>query len=166
MTDLEIRRRRITHPDAVTLVEEVQAEYVVRYGGRDDTPLDADAFEPPRGAFYVGYLDGLPVASAAWRATDVVRLGERAVEVKRMYVVPAARRRGVAVRMLERLEAAAREQGADHVVLETGLRQPEAIALYLAHGYEPVEKFGHYAAYDSSRCYARRIAPPEPSNRL
>jgi len=45
------------HADAVRLIEEVQQEYVARYGGMDETPLDPLMFDPPLGSFYVGYLD-------------------------------------------------------------------------------------------------------------
>ena len=84
------------HPDALLLIEEVQAEYVVRYGGRDETPLDPAMFDPPGGSFFVGYLvrrrRDLPVATGAWRRSDVEALGSRrTAEGKRMYVV--ARRR-------------------------------------------------------------------------
>src|SRR5690349_20011836 len=57
----------ITHPDAERLVEEVQQEYVVRYGGRDETPLQPGYFDSPQGAFFVVYLDWRPVATGAWR---------------------------------------------------------------------------------------------------
>lgn len=147
------------HPDALLLIEEVQAEYVERYGGRDQTPLDPLMFEHPAGSFFVGYLDGRPVASGAWRATSVLALGgSRAVEIKRMYVAPAGRGRGLARAMLAHLERTAAEAGADLVVLETGLRQPEAMALYESSGYVPVPGFGHYRDSQLSRCYGKRVA--------
>jgi ribosomal protein S18 acetylase RimI-like enzyme len=80
-----------------------------------------------------------------------------AAEIKRMYVVPAARRTGLARRMLEHLEATARQAGADLMVLETGIEQPEAIALYRSAGYEPVTKFGHYAWSPKSRCFGKPL---------
>lgn len=154
-----IVRRRITHPDAARLVEEVQGEYVARYGGRDDTPLDPDAFEDPRGAFFVAYDQGVPVATGALRFRDDVRVlgAGRTAEVKRMYVVPAARGRGHARAMLAHLERTALAAGVDVVVLETGLRQPEAIALYESAGYVPVPGFGHYRDAPLSRCFGRRV---------
>ncbi len=137
----------------------MQQEYVVRYGGRDETPYDPAEFDPPTGAFYVGYRDETPVTMGGWRfRDDVSRLGsDRPVEVKRMYVVPAARRRGLARLMLAHLEATARDAGADVVVLETGLEQPEGIALYEAAGYERIEGFGHYRGFSNNRCYGRRL---------
>ena len=107
-TDLRIQRVPITHPDAMLLVEAVQEEYVVRYGSRDESPIDPTDFEDPRGQFFVGYLDGMPVATGAWRRSTVEAFGtSRTAEVKRMYVVPAAQRRGHARRMLAHLEATA-----------------------------------------------------------
>jgi ribosomal protein S18 acetylase RimI-like enzyme len=155
---IEIRSVGYGHADALRLIEEVQAEYVVRYGSRDETPLDPLMFEPPDGSFFVAYLEGDPVATGAWRRSSVVAFGtDRTAEVKRMYVVPAARGRGVARRMLAHLEASAQEHGAEAVVLETGLRQPEAIALYESSGYEPVPSFGYYRDAPLSRCYGRRL---------
>ena len=126
----------ITHPDAALLVEEVQAEYVLRYGGRDETPIEPTYFDEPMGAFFVGYLDDVPVATGAWRRrTDVEVDGTRqTAEVKRMYVAPGARGLGLARAMLAHLEDTARAAGAEVMVLETGMRQPEAITLYRVRG--------------------------------
>jgi GNAT superfamily N-acetyltransferase len=157
--DLRIDPVPISHPDAQLLLEEVQQEYVVRYGGRDHTPMVESELAAPAGAFYVGYRDDRPVMTGAWRfRDDVERLGStRLAEVKRMYVVPSARRHGLARLMLAHLEATARTAGADVMILETGTAQPEAMALYLAAGYEPVEPFGHYAWSPRNRCYGRRL---------
>ena len=159
-----MERLPITHPDAARLVEEVQAEYVARYGGRDESPLEQDTFAGPRGAFFVGYLDDVPVATGAWRLREDVAFAAStsAAEIKRMYVVPSARRRGVAQRVLAHLERTAAAAGAEVVVLETGLRQPEALALYENAGYREVPGFGHYRGHALSRCFARRLGPDEP----
>jgi GNAT superfamily N-acetyltransferase len=154
-----ILARPITHPDAVLLVEEVQQEYVARYGGRDDTPLEPGYFEPPAGAFFVGYLDGRPVASGAWRRRrDVLVDGlDHSAEIKRMYVSTSARGLGLARAMLAHLEQSARTAGAEAMVLETGLAQPEAIALYESSGYRPIPGFGFYKDAPLSRCFGRRL---------
>jgi len=155
----EIRRVPITHPDALRLVEEVQAEYVVRYGGRDDTPYDVAEFEQPRGAFFVAYRAGVPVATAAWRRRDDVEaLGTRVTaEVKRMYVAPSARGHGLARRLLARLEVTAAAVGCEAMVLETGTAQPEAMALYESSGYARIDNFGHYRDSPRNRCYGKRL---------
>jgi len=155
-----IERRAITHPDAQALIEAVQAEYVARYGGRDESPVDPADFEDPLGQFFVAYLGGAPVATGAWRRSSVRALGaEVTAEIKRMYVVPAAQRRGVARRILAHLETTAAAEGIEALVLETGMKQPEAIALYTSSGYEPIPGFGYYCGSDLSRCFGRRILP-------
>jgi GNAT superfamily N-acetyltransferase len=155
-----IERVPITHPDAARLVAQVQGEYVALYGSPDETPIDPSYFELPAGAFFVGYLGDEPVATGAWRLrSDVVMAGATlAAEVKRMYVVPQARGRGLARLLLAQLETTAREAGAEAMVLETGIVQPEAIALYLSSGYTPVPGFGYYRDSPLSRCFGRLLS--------
>lgn len=160
-TSLSVEFRRVAYgqPDALRLIEDVQAEYVQRYGGRDDTPLEHAMFDPPAGSFFVAYVDGEAVASGAWRRSSVEAFGTTATaEIKRMYVAPRLRGTGLARRMLAHLEASAAESGAEALVLETGLRQPEAIALYESSGYTPVAGFGYYRDAPLSRCFAKRLA--------
>jgi GNAT superfamily N-acetyltransferase len=143
-------------PDAAALIAQVQQEYVVRYGGPDATPVAPEDFAPPRGLFLVGYADGVPVACGGWRAHDSdeeFRDGD--AEVKRMYVVPSARGRGYARLLLAELERTARAEGRLRVVLETGTRQPEAIALYESSGYTAIPNFGTYRESPNSRCFGK-----------
>ena len=144
-------------PDAAKLVAEVQQHYVRRYGGQDDTPVDPAEFAPPLGLFLVGYLDQVPVACGGWRAHDTPEphFLDGDAEVKRMYVVPSVRRRGYARLLLAELERTAAERGRRRTVLETGLKQPEAIALYTANGYTAIPKFGLYRCSETSRCYGK-----------
>jgi len=159
MTELRLERVGYGHPDALRLIAEVQQEYVARYGGTDDTPLDAAMFEPPTGSFFVGYVNDVAVASGAWRRrTDVEHHGVTdTAEVKRMYVVPAWQRHGLARRMLAHLETTAREAGVAAMVLETGAAQPEAIALYTSSGYERIPSFGYYRDSPTNRCFAKLL---------
>lgn len=161
--ELRVDEVGLTHPDALRLIEEVQREYVVRYGGRDRTPMEPSYFEAPDGAFYLGYRDETPVAMGGWRfRRDVTRLGStRVAEVKRMYVAAAARRSGLARLMLAHLEATARTAGADVMILETGTAQPEAMALYQSAGYVRVEPFGYYKDEPLNRCYGRVLGAAE-----
>lgn len=156
---LRLERVGFGHPDALRLIEEVQLEYVERYGGRDDTPLDPVMFEPPDGSFFLARLDGQAVGTGAWRRrTDVPQFaGEATAEIKRMYVVPAARGKGVARLLLAHLEETAAAAGFEVLVLETGTRQPEAIGLYESAGYTPIEGFGYYRDEPLSRCFAREL---------
>jgi GNAT superfamily N-acetyltransferase len=152
MSDLCFRVTPFDAPESALLINEVQAEYVARYGGVDETPVDPTEFAPPNGIFVVG-----------WDICDLVacggvRLVEPGVaELKRMYVRVAARRRGIARMLLARLEDEAHAIGATTLRLETGLRQPEAIALYTSAGYVATEPFGFYAGAPESRHYAKQL---------
>jgi GNAT superfamily N-acetyltransferase len=144
----ENRRVRIEilsydHPDAAPLIAQVQQEYVIRYGEVDLTPVDPAEFAPPHGLFLVAYLDSRAVACGGWRV-HAGTAGPEA-ELKRMYVAPAARGLGAARAVLAELERTAFGAGHRRMVLETGMKQPEAIGLYESAGYAEVSKFGYYA---------------------
>ncbi|MFB7172555.1 GNAT family N-acetyltransferase [Streptomyces sp. NPDC056254] len=170
---IDLRTVPYDHPDAVKLNDQVQLEYQVRYQGEGDaTHLDPAMFAPPRGLYIVAYdTSGAPVATGGWRSQEQNDEGysDGDAELKRMYVVPEARGLGLARRILATLEEDARAAGRLRMVLETGDRQPEAIALYLSAGYTPSPKFGFYRFYDSSRCMAKPLqtsspaAPPSPA---
>ncbi|RJS46362.1 GNAT family N-acetyltransferase [Nocardioides cavernaquae] len=147
------------HPDAVALMERVQAIYVERYGSGDESPMDPADFTPPTGVFYLGYRDGVAVVSGAWRSVGLDRLGTvRTAEVKRMYVVEEAQRQGLARIMLAHLEATARAAGHEVMVLNTGDRQPEAISLYESSGYDRVDDgWGTYACHPGAYFFAKRL---------
>lgn len=156
---LRVQRVGYEHPDARILIGELQDEYVVRYGEQDITRVRPAEFSPPLGLFLLGYADGRAVASGGWRRHDVSGEGFQRddAELKRMYVVPAARGRGFARFMLAALERSAKSAGCRRVVLETGTRQPEAIALYRAEGYHEIPKFGAYQDDELSRCFAKTL---------
>jgi Acetyltransferases len=147
------------HPDAVKLIAEVQQEYVVRYGDPDITPVDPSEFAPPLGMFLIGYLDGAPVACGGWRAHDgpepEFRPGD--AEMKRLYVATDARGNGHAREVLAAVERTARDSGRRRMVLETGTRQPEAIALYQSEGYAAIPNFGVYRCHPLSVCFAKSL---------
>lgn len=162
-----LRQVAYDHPDAARLIAEVQQMYVERYGGEDDTPVEVAQFAPPKGLFLVGYLDGEPIAMGGWRAYDgpgsELDLSVGDVELKRMYVVPRARGHGYASILLQELENTARAAGHRRIVLETGDKQPEAIALYLARGYSDVRKFGAHRDSSTSVHLGKMLPGPENS---
>jgi ribosomal protein S18 acetylase RimI-like enzyme len=136
------------------LVERVQQEYVVRYGGRDEAVVDAAEFEPPAGLFLVAEVDGVPAGCGAWR---LLPSGE--VEIKRVYVEPSFRRRGLAQRLMAELESSAARAGHRSVVLNSGQEQPEALALYDRLGYRPVRGYGVYACAPDAVFLGRDLGP-------
>jgi GNAT superfamily N-acetyltransferase len=130
-----------TDPLAAPLVAELSREYDERYGVHDGIPSSielsrypARRFQPiDGGAFLLLVEGGRAVAGGAF-----MRAGDAdAVEVKRVWTHSAHRRRGLARLVMGELEAEAGRRGIGAVVLSTGPRQPEAVALYLALGYEP-----------------------------
>jgi GNAT superfamily N-acetyltransferase len=96
-------------------------------------------------------VDGVPVGHAAlrWLGADL--------ELKRMYVAPSHRGRGVSVALLAAIERAARALGAPRIVLQTGDRQPDAVRVYERAGYTPIPIFAPYEALTYSRCFAKPL---------
>ncbi|MFH9423689.1 GNAT family N-acetyltransferase [Streptomyces sp. NPDC017529] len=164
---MEIRAVPYDHADAVALDRLVQLEYARRYGDGDVTPLDPAMFRPPHGVYLLAYEDGRPLATGGWRAQDANPEGyaDGDAEIKRMFVVAEARGRGLARRILAALEADARAAGRTRMVLETGIKQPEALALYASCGYLPAPKFGLYRTYEDSRCMAKPLVGGEEAER-
>jgi putative acetyltransferase len=120
--------------------------------GANHFRLDPDEVAEGRGAFLVAYARGEPVGCGAIR-----RLEDGAAEIKRMYVAPAQRGQGIARLLLAHLEATARALGARRVLLETGVRQPEAIALYTRAGFTRIPAFGEYLDSALSVCMAKDL---------
>ncbi|WP_082375770.1 GNAT family N-acetyltransferase [Pseudonocardia sp. HH130629-09] len=139
----------------------LQAFYGEVYGDGDVTPVVPADFRASSGLFLVGYEDGVPVATGAWRAVDADpadparRDGD--AELKRMYVEPAARGRGHARTVLVALERAAAAAGRRRMILETGDPQSAAIALYESSGYRRTSRFGVYRNDPRSRCFAKPL---------
>lgn len=127
--------------DAATMVDAMVAEMAELYDGLDlnapGMPKAGPAeLGPPGGVYLVGYRDGAPVCGGGLK-----RLSDGTCEIKRMYVVPEARRTGAARALLSALEDVARELGYRIARLDTGARQPHAQAFYEASGYHGVENF-------------------------
>jgi GNAT superfamily N-acetyltransferase len=150
---IEIREAGYDEPGVQKLVAEALGDLSQRYGGGsgDDTPVAAANFVPPNGRFFVATDGDRLVGCAGWRAH-----GPDA-ELKRMYVAPMARGRGVARQLLSRIEDSARADGRSRVILEAGDRQPEAIALYASSGYRRIEDFGYYKGYAGVVSFARDL---------
>ena len=142
------------HPVAHDLVEQVQEEYVQRYGGRDAAVVDAAEFVPPLGIFLVAEIDEEAAGCGAWRAVSA-----GVAEIKRVYVVPRFRRRGLAQVIVAALEDGALAAGHGSVVLNTGQEQPEALALYADLGYGPIEGYGIYACSPGAVFLGKDLRP-------
>jgi GNAT superfamily N-acetyltransferase len=78
-------------------------------------------------------------------------------EIKRMFVLPEYRGRGIALAILSELESWIRELGFSRCILETGQKQPEAIALYIKAGYRRIPNFGPYIGMENSICMEKEV---------
>ena len=137
------------------LRDEQQAELAEMYDG----VADLEPVLPPEEmlATVALWVDGEVVACGSLR--DATRYGDGYGELKRMYVLPRHRGRGLARRVLIALERIAKEQGLRRLILETGDRQVAAITLYRSAGYRRIPPFGPYDERDPSVCYARWLVP-------
>lgn len=138
---IEFARGRVDAGDGAVLAQAMRDEISEMYDGLD---LDGDAMpragaaelSPPRGAFVVGYHQGAPTCCGG-----VKRLDTSTCEIKRMYVMPELRGRGVARALLHALEDTARSLGYAVARLDTGPRQQRARGLYESEGYVEIANF-------------------------
>ncbi len=138
------------------LTEALAAELRGRYGedGAGGEPEPA-VFAAPDGHFVVALDGGRAVACGG-----LARYDEREGEIRRMYVAPEARGRGLGRAVLGALEDAARALGYEVLRLETGDLQPQALGLYATAGFERVSRYGPYVNDEHSVCLHKRIAGP------
>ena len=130
---MEIRRVRFGDDEVKPLLAGLTREYDTRYGENVEmTRATVEEFDPPCGTFVIIVDRSITASGGGFRRHD-----STACEVKRMWTDPRYRRRGLASRVLEALENAAREAGYTRLILETGPRQPEAEAFYASPGLQP-----------------------------
>ena len=139
--------------DARPLTDALAAELRGRYGedGAGGEP-EPGVFAAPDGQFVVAFDEGRAVACGG-----LARYDEREAEIRRMYVDPEARGRGLGRAVLEALEDAARVLGYEALRLETGDRQPEALGLYARAGFEPSPAYGPYVDDPRSVCFRKQL---------
>jgi GNAT superfamily N-acetyltransferase len=100
----------------------------------------------------IAFENNVPMGCGAFRTYS-----ENTVEIKRMYVPELYRNKGIASKILNGLEAWAKELGNTKCILETGLMQVEAIGLYPKNGYEKIENYGNYKGVPNSICFGKTI---------
>lgn len=148
---LQIVRTDSEDKDFTELVRQLDADLAVR-DGEDH-------------AFYARYnkIDRIRYVVVAYENEDPVGCGAikeyspDAMEVKRMFVSAASRGKGIATKILKELEKWAAEMSFKKCILETGKKQPEAIALYRRNGYLPIPNYGQYAGVENSLCFEKII---------
>jgi putative hydrolase of the HAD superfamily len=149
-----VRTTDYAHPAAAALALAQQSELARRW---DEEPPcgpggDADEFDEPDGVFLVTEIDGRAIGCGGLRRHDATT-----GEIKRVYIDPAHRGRGLSRKLMAHLELAARTIGYRRLVLETGIRLPEAIGLYESSGWQRIRNYGEYQDSPDSRCYEKSL---------
>ncbi len=155
MPPVQIRRSTLASPDAVRLIAALNLELRGTFPepGATHFSLSDAHVAPGDGAFVIAYLDELAVGCGAVR-----RLDAATAELKRMYVDPSVRSRGIGRSLVEALEYEARLLGVRNLVLETGTRLAPAIKMYEAMGYVRIPLFGEYlSSPNTSLCFGKSL---------
>jgi GNAT superfamily N-acetyltransferase len=148
---IEIVRTDASNPDFLKLVRSLDIELQLRDGAEHEFFAQFNGLEGVKYAV-VAYQDGKAVGCGAIKAYD-----DHTMEIKRMFVDDHARGKGIASLILKNLEAWTKELHFEKCILETGVKMPEAIALYTKNNYELIPNFGQYAGVDSSVCFIKKI---------
>ncbi len=150
---LTLTRTESDNPDFIELVRLLNADLAER-NGEDNVFYGQFNTITKIKYVVVGYEEGVPVGCGAMK-----EFAPTTLEIKRIYTLPESRGMGVATRILAELEQWATAFRYKTCVLETGKRQPEAIALYEKNGYNRIPNYGQYAGVDNSICFEKVLHP-------
>jgi GNAT superfamily N-acetyltransferase len=145
----ELVRTTSENKDFIALVSELDSELAIRDGADHAFYSQYNKIDLIRHVI-VAYDDGVAVSCGAIKPFD-----EKSMEVKRMYTKPSHRSKGIAMQILHALELWTAELGYHRCVLETGKKQPEAIALYKKAGYKVIPNYGQYVNVENSVCFEK-----------
>ena len=148
---IQLNRTNGADPDFTALVELLDADLAVRDGDEHAFYAQFNKISNIQYAV-VAYAQEQPVACGAFRVLE-----PGIAEIKRMYTLPEMRGQGIASVILSALEAWALELSFEKCVLETGLKQPEAIALYQKNGYVRIPNYGQYVGVENSVCFEKQL---------
>lgn len=150
--EIKLKRTDSSDEDFIVLVRHLDADLAVRDGSEHSYYAQFNKIDLLRHVV-IAELDGRAVGCGAIKEFE-----SGVMEVKRMYTDPAARGKGVATAVLDELEKWAAELGCTACILETGWRQPEAVALYRKCGYDEIPNYGQYIGMENSVCFRKTIA--------
>ena len=139
------------HPHFIELVRDLDADLAIRDGRDHDFYNQFNKIDAIKYAV-VAYDDNKPVGCGA-----IKQYSPATMEVKRMYTLPDSRGKGIAVQVLKELELWAKEMNYEKCILETGIKQPEAIALYKKSSYQQIPNYGQYAGVANSVCFEKEL---------
>ena len=146
-----LKRTSNTEPDFKNLISKLD-KYLSVVNGKEHEFYAPNNVLDPLNTAVIAYYNDKPVGCGCFKKFD-----EQSVEIKRMYVDPELRGRGIASAILNELEKWANEIGFKYTVLETGLKLDDANALYRKQGYEVIENYGQYAGIKSSVCMKKTL---------
>ncbi len=152
ITTVELKLESPNQPEIVRMLDHADAFYRSLYPEESNHLADVARLCRPDVAFYIARINHVACGFGALFDFDAYS------EVKRMYVDPPARGQGIGQEILHRLETHAREKGVNVLRLETGVRQPEAIALYRQNGFNETAEFGDYPADPLSIFFEKKLA--------
>lgn len=148
---MKFLRTNSKNPDFVKLVEQLD-QYLKIVDGKDHEFYNQyNGLEALKNVV-VCYLDNKPIGCGAFKPYD-----KKTVELKRMFVLPEIRERGIGSKILDELENWASELNFSKTILETGQRQVEAIALYEKHNYFRIPNYGQYKEMENSVCFEKNL---------
>jgi GNAT superfamily N-acetyltransferase len=151
-----IASRPYDDPDVQALTGELHDEQVDRYGFADSAHDNPLLYVPPAGLFLVGYVGTIPVAGGGYRGYPT---RPRTIEIRKMYTRPAWRGRGYSRAVLAVLEVRAAAGGAHQVLLETGVRNTAALALYASMGYQATARYVPGRRPEINRAFTKALSP-------
>lgn len=148
---INIIRTAADNNDFIELVRLLDADLAIRDG---DKHIFYDQFNKIDNIRYVvvAYVNNKPAGCGA-----IKEYNPDSMEVKRMFVLPENRKKGIASKILAELEIWARELSYSRCILETGKGQPEAIELYKKNGYTLIPNYGQYAGVENSLCFVKNL---------
>ncbi len=149
--EIELVRTDSSNEDFQNLVNELNAYLAELDGDEHEFYSQFNAIDQLKNVV-VAYMYDKPVACGAMKAHDT-----EAMEIKRMFTSPENRGHGLGSKIVSELETWAKELGYTAIVLETGDRQPDAIALYLKMGFEKTANYGQYIGIANSRCFRKTL---------
>ena len=147
----EIKRTDASNPHFRELVRALDQELAIQNGTSHGFYSQFNKIDTLQHVV-VAYQDDIPVGCGALKP-----FSDDAMEVKRMFVPAVIRRSGIASFVLAALEAWAKEMGYEKCVLETGQKQPNAIALYKKNGYRVTPNYGQYIGIENSVCFEKLL---------
>ena len=156
--DFEIRPLAPSDPRARRLIDTLDRLQLSLYPAESNHLDPFEALEHDGATFLAVFVAGEAVGCGAVKRVTPSPTSPRYGEIKRMYVDPKVRGRGIGGALLDALESSLISHGIVIARLETGVRQPDALALYEGHGYERIPPFGEYGEDPLSVFYEKRLA--------